>query len=204
MFQTLSGRVVLNAGLWLEDPDVDSIARLNEPIKAIGISNEIKTPLAIPSGVYCPINSQNTAFLREILPCYYFVLLDLDCQGITMRRFCDIWTGYFAKKVIDAMGDLVTFGGPLTIHHRNQHSYLDDLRHEFLGLMLEDQFVELLENTSIQSKNYSDAYLELAENIITKLSSSKIKGVECAVKEGFVNISWRMKEWVKICNQLLS
>ena len=46
-FTTSTGRVVINAGLWLRDPDVDAITNLNESIKAVALNSLLPCTAAL-------------------------------------------------------------------------------------------------------------------------------------------------------------
>src|SRR5205823_2437259 len=52
------GRVRLNAGLWVGDPDVDSITRLTHPIRTLDAQSE---DVVLGPHAWSPINTQNTA-----------------------------------------------------------------------------------------------------------------------------------------------
>ena len=120
-----SGRIVLNMGLWTGTPDADAITHLNEPVTIKGLKSE---QVMLAPGTFCPINTQNTAFHKDILPCYYYVLMGAQIGGLKLDRYGDIWSGYFAKKVIDQVGDRVSIGKPLTDHRRNIHDLFKDLK----------------------------------------------------------------------------
>ncbi|MEI7425039.1 MAG: hypothetical protein WCK10_02895, partial [Candidatus Staskawiczbacteria bacterium] len=72
IFNKRNGRIVVNEGLWFQDPDIDSITRLAEDVKGIEILN---SQVILDKGTFSPINTQNTAFHKDILPCLYFVLM---------------------------------------------------------------------------------------------------------------------------------
>ena len=101
------GRVVLNGGMWLGDPDVDSLTRLTTPARAIRLNQE---RLMLAPGTWAPINTQNTAFHRDLLPAFYFVPVGDPVSGIPVERDGDIWAGFFARKLIDHLDDRITFG----------------------------------------------------------------------------------------------
>lgn len=99
-------RAVVNAGLWLDDPDVDAITRLCNDIVATEFDARpacfcaVHCLLALTfwsrytrdssyvmaNGTWCPFNSQNTALHRDLIPAY--VLSPL------IGRMDDIWARY--------------------------------------------------------------------------------------------------------------
>lgn len=193
------GRVVLNAGLWLGDPDVDAVTRLNEPICSVSLRSG---PMAVERGNLCPLSTQNTAFHRDILPCYYFILMGAQSSGLVLDRYGDVWSGFFAKKVIDVAGDLVTIGPPVTRHRRNAHNLFTDLQQELLGMALSDIMADFLESIELSSRSYSDAYVELAEGVQACLA--KAPELDDGLRRYFLNTSLRMRIWVEVCARVMA
>jgi len=192
------GRIVVNEGLWLGDPDIDSITRLTEDVKTIGVLQEC---VVLDHDTYAPINTQNTAFHRDVLPCAYFVLMGADIRGLKIDRYGDIWFGLFAKKIIDHMGDYVSFGKPFTHHRRNYHNLLKDLQQEFWAIILTDVLVEFLESATLEGNSYSGCYAELADRL--EEFAGNHKHLDDEVRSYFRQISSAMRIWVKTCASFL-
>lgn len=197
-FTTSMGRVVINAGLWLSDPDVNAITNLDEPIKIIAMNSE---QVMLAPGTFTPINTQNTAFHRDILPCFYYIVMEKQINGYFLNRYGDIWLGFFARKVIDQVGDKVAFGCPLVEHRRNTHDLFKDLQEELLGMILTDKIVPIIESLRLTKKTYSGAYVELAEGLEAAVRSSDEYSNE--VKAYFSQIAGNMKTWVDICTRVI-
>lgn len=196
-FCTEYGRLVLNLGLWVGTPDADAVTHLNGPIKSLGLKADIERVM-LGKGVLSPINTQNTAFHRSALPCYYYILMGLKVDGLILDRYGDIWSGYFAKKVIDKMGDRVCIGKPLTDHRRNLHTLFDDLKAELMGMIITEKIVEFLEACDLNENTYEDAYLELAD----KLQTAQIDD-RPVVKRYMKKITNAMRIWVDACEKVL-
>jgi hypothetical protein len=60
-----SGLISCMQGLANVDPDVDAIYRLTQPLNLM--FEEDSAAVALPKGIMCPFNSQNTLFAREAL-----------------------------------------------------------------------------------------------------------------------------------------
>lgn len=196
-FYQSEGRVVVNAGLWLGDPDIDAVTRLNHPVNVTGIKKEI---VALDRSTNCPFNTQNTAFHRDILPCYYYVMMGHSIGGLTIDRYGDIWSSYFSRKVIDRMGDTVTFGLPVTIHNRHAHDLMKDLGQEYWGMVLTNQLVDILEEISLSGTTYSDCYRDLS--IKLEGSISRNEEIPAAASEFIRMICHNMRIWTDVCNTL--
>jgi len=197
-FTTSTGRVAINAGLWLYNPDVNAITSLNEPVKTIAINSE---QVMLAPGTFTPINTQNTAFLRDVLPCYYYIVMGEQIDGHLLDRYGDIWLGFFAKKVIDQVGDKVTFGYPLVDHRRNIHDLFQDLNNELWGMILTDKIVPIIESLHLTKKTYTEAYIELAEGLEAAICSSNEYSDEA--KAYFSKVTKNMKTWADICDKVM-
>ncbi len=196
-FSTTEGRVVLNGGMWLGDPDVDSLTRLTLPTRALRLSED---RLMLAPGTWSPINTQNTAFHRDILPAFYFVPVGDPVSGIAVERYGDIWAGFFAKKLIDHMGDRITFGHPACDHRRNVHNLLGDLELEFWSIIATDPLAEMLRSWPLTASNYGDAYVELADHLEAAVWPHKRMAGE--FKGFFGKMAHAMRVWVDTCRQL--
>ena len=196
-YSITEGRVVLNGGMWLGDPDVDSLTRLSQPARALRVNEE---RLMLAPGTWAPINTQNTAFHRDILPAFYFVPVGDPVSGIAVERYGDIWAGFFARKLIDHLDDRITFGLPACDHRRNAHNLLGDLELEFWSVILTDPLAEFLRGWSLTASNYSDAYIELADHLESAEWPHKRMAGE--FKKFFSKMAHAMRVWVDSCRQL--
>lgn len=194
----VSGRIVINEGLWFEDPDIDSLTRLTEDVKGKEVLRE---QVFLDKGTWSPINTQNTAFHRDLLPCLYFVLMGASLKGLIIERYGDIWSGLFAKKIVDHMGDYISFGKPVAIHRRNRHSLLKDLHWEFWAVMYTETLAEFLETVTLSGKTYGECYLELADQLERYMRENE--KVDQEAKKYFSEIANAMRTWVRTCNSIL-
>jgi hypothetical protein len=197
-FTTSTGKVVINAGLWLNDPDVDAITNLDEPVKTIAINSG---QVMLAPGTFAPINTQNTAFHRDVLPCYYFIVMGEQINGHLLDRYGDIWSGFFARKIVDQIGDRVAFGYPLVEHRRNTHDLFKDLRDELWGMILTDKIIPIIESLHLTKRTYPGAYIELAEGLKAAIHNSDEYSDE--VKAYFSQIAKNMETWVDICAKVM-
>jgi hypothetical protein len=193
-----TGQVVMNMGLWISDPDADAVTHLANPTKIVRMKKNCKSVMLSPC-TYSPINTQNTAFHRRVLPCYYYILMNANLKGLKIDRYGDIWSGFLVKKAIDKMNERVTIGQPIVDHKRNAHNYLKDLRHELWGMTLTEEIVKWLEQLQIESNNYFDIYLEMA-NGLDKLKDSF---QEYAIRKYLEKIVYAMDVWVDACHKIL-
>jgi hypothetical protein len=107
-------------GLANGDPDVDAIYRLtnNQPCDF-----QSRPAVALPAGVCCPFNSQNTAFRRELLPLMYL-------PAFVSFRYTDILRGLVAQPILWAAGLQLAFTAATVFQDRNVHNYLRDMESE--------------------------------------------------------------------------
>ena len=114
-------RVAVNAGLWLDDPDIDAMTRMERPISVRGMRASAPARFALQPGTWSPFNSQNTFLSRDVLKDYFL----LPFCG----RMDDIWAAYY----LQAKGRRVVFGPPSVYQKRNVHDLVRDMRGEYLG-----------------------------------------------------------------------
>lgn len=152
---SVTARTVVNAGLWLDDPDVDAISRLCAPIRATGPSPAFRPRVACDVGTWSPFNSQNTAILREVIGAYFL----FPCIG----RYDDIWASYVIRTISDQFHDLVTYGSPMVRQKRNVHNYFKDFDDERFGLERNDVFLEALSACRVTHRTYAGAFGEISE-----------------------------------------
>ena len=132
----------VTAGLWLREPDIDATTWLNGRVSAESCT--IPGHQVLGPTTWTPINTQNTSVTRELIPAYLCVPMGQPVPGGRIERYGDIWGGYFLQALAAGTNYRVCFGKPLVDHRRNPHNYVDDLRHEFWGMVLTDWLLDLL------------------------------------------------------------
>jgi len=156
-------KIMLNAGLWLQDPDVDAITRISRDVKTVEFTGG---QIALDIGTWSPINTQNTALHIDLLPAYYFVLMGEKLDNLVIDRYGDIWSGFFVKKVMDSLGYYASVGNPIANHIRNKHNLFKDLKQELGCIMQTDLLAEFLEKISLKGENASEVYADLADKFL--------------------------------------
>lgn len=152
------GKVVVNAGLWLGDPDIDAITRL--AIAPDVTAYSLDHNFVLHKGTWCPFNSQNTALAREVVPAYFL--------SPHIGRFDDIWAAYVIKAIADHLGHGIAFGRPLVQQRRNEHDLWSDLDLERFGLSQTDRFCGWLSEVTL----HGDTYGRCLEEMIPQLQSA--------------------------------
>lgn len=133
------GRVGIVNGLIYGDPDINAIDRY---LEAPRVDRYYAQPFVVnPRTTWTPINSQNTAYVRELAP-LAFVL-----PGV--GRYDDIWASYMALRVMEATDYHVYFGEPSVIQERNPHNWIIDAKNEWYGVEHTEAFCKSLKDTPI-------------------------------------------------------
>jgi Reversibly glycosylated polypeptide len=154
--------VAVNAGLWIDDPDVDAVTRLAlRPITTGAQSGDV----LLAPGTWTPLNTQNTALHRDAIPSYYYVRMGLPVKGMLIDRFGDIWSGYFLQRCAQHLGEVVRVGSPIAEHRRTSHNLFKDLYEELAGIVLTEELLPWLREVRLTGTTYQEAYAELAELI---------------------------------------
>lgn len=193
--------VGVTAGLWLREPDVDATTWLNG--KILGVEYTGPENFVLEQNTWSPVNTQNTSVIRELIPAYLCIPMGWDVPGGKIQRYGDIWGGYFLQAVMNGTNYNVAFGRPLLDHRRNPHNYLDDLRHEFWGMVLTDWLLELLRSSfKPTDRDICDRIEHLADflmsdgiNQIPQWCTSEVKG--------FIEYTaGNLSAWADVCRQV--
>lgn len=111
------------------DPDVDAIYRMLFSIPFdfdVGLG-----PVLLKGGAWCPFNSQNTTFFKEVFALMY---LPAFCSF----RMTDIWRGFVASRVLEELGHGLLFSSATVVHQRNDHNLTRDFADEVPGYIHND------------------------------------------------------------------
>jgi len=188
--------VRINGGLWIQHPDLDAMSWLSGPVKATAFRG---TSFVLGRATWSPINSQNTAVHRTVIPSYYFLRMGATVAGMKIDRYGDIFSGYFSQACARALGDSVRVGSPVATHARNAHNYLRDATQEMACVCVLEDLLPWLHETTLRGEDYAEAYCSLAEQL------------ECAVEKfrGFIwtdetrtffhESAGMMRKWVEVC-----
>jgi hypothetical protein len=110
-------------GLADDNPDVDAIFRLTQPLPAQ--FNQFDN-VALGDQTICPFNSQNTTWFKEA-----FALLYLP--SFCSFRMTDIWRSFIAQRILWTCGWPVLFHSSTVRQERNAHNLMSDFRDEVSG-----------------------------------------------------------------------
>jgi hypothetical protein len=154
--------VAANSGLWTLSPDVDAITNIVLLPTSKGYESWMRQ-VALGQDTWCPLNSQNTSFMRQALPAFFFIPQGFKYNHQTIDRYGDIWMGFLVEKVAQHMGQTVTYGAPLVAHLRNKHNYIKDLSMEVGGMVLNEQIARWIIDAEIPAEcdTYATAYMKL-------------------------------------------
>jgi hypothetical protein len=125
--------------------------------------------------------------------------MNASLKGMKIDRYGDIWSGFLIKKAIDQMNERVVVGRPIVAHKRNSHNYLKDLKSELWGMLLTEDLVKWLEQLQLESHNYFDIYVEMAEG----LNKLKENFQEYAIRKYLEKIASAMIIWVDTCHTIM-
>ncbi|KKW12503.1 MAG: arabinopyranose mutase-like protein [Parcubacteria group bacterium GW2011_GWA2_49_9] len=188
--------VAVNAGLWLEDPDIDALTRLyflGNPIRSIAYSR--KKNFALAPQTWSPFNSQNTALAREVLPAYFL--------SPTVGRYDDIFGSYVVRRIADHLGHAVSYGFPLVAQHRNPHNHWKDfLELEATGHRLVGVFTVALRSIRVVGRDYHACYSEIIRSLPKALFSTG-KTLTAEERAYFLGYVSGMKVWHATFDRIL-
>lgn len=122
-------------------PDVDAIWRLTQDRE---FYFDRKDSLALPSGSWCPFNTQTTWWWEEA-----FALLYLP--SYCSFRMTDIWKSFIAQRCLWEMGYPIVFHGAEVDQDRNFHHLMRDFEAEISGYTQNEKLTQTLENSKLLS-----------------------------------------------------
>lgn len=124
----------IQQGLANGSPDVDAIWRLlfDEDVKF-----DLGPSLYLSPGTWCPFNSQNTWWFRDVFVLLY---LPVNCSF----RMTDIWRGLVAQRCLWTLGYGVVFHSADVYQKRNKHSLQRDFEEEVPGYKLNGVIADTL------------------------------------------------------------
>lgn len=150
-------RVAVNAGFWLDDPDIDALTRMARQPVVRGYKSSWEGRFALLPGTWSPFNSQNTALIRDLIPAYFL--------SPFVGRYDDIWASYIVCRIVEHLGDAISFGEPLVRQKRNVHDLWKDLDAERNGMILTDGLCSALRSIPLNGKTYHECFGEIAEKL---------------------------------------
>lgn len=175
-----NARIGVWQGLVNNDPDVDAIYRLTNG-KRINFEKN-KSRYALSSGVYCPFNSQNTAWEKSF---FWYLYLPVTVSF----RVTDILRGYVAQRCLWEHGALLGFTGATMYQDRNKHDLLSDFESEIPCYLFANKIIDMLDKISL-----SDSPADNLERVYSKLARDGI------VKNGELS---SLRNWTRDVDSLL-
>lgn len=197
-------RIVVQAGLWNGVPDVDASTHVTMELNSTGVPGR---NVVLDRRTWCPFNTQNSAYLTEITPAFYYVSMAEPLDGKRVDRYGDIWASYLARTVIDAYKsptdtpDVIGFGDPLANHIRNAHDFLHDLQLETPAMQLNETLLEILLNLELRG---ADNYLDTAAELATELPGAIERALpdQRAAREYLLQLADKFGTWNLVCRRV--
>ncbi len=194
-----SGRVVVNAGLWLEVPDADAMSHVDCPVRVTGFKPGAPERLLVAHGTDTVFNSQNTTLHRDLLPVIYLPVMGERAGDLVVSRYDDIWMSYFVKKLADHLGDYVCVGRPFARQDRNDHDLLQDMLVEIPAQRMTIRLIESLAAIDLAGGDYSICYDELIEGLRERLGADGYTSGEASFLRRMID---RMEVWSATCRKV--
>ena len=161
--QIASHKVVVNAGLWTDNPDVDAITRLERELFVVGYKGCEDVSFALAPGTWSPFNCQNTAIAREVIPSYFL--------SPYVGRHSDILASYVVNRLAEYFGHVIAFGNPLARHTRTPHDLWKDMDIEREGMLMTDSFCRVLREVKLTATTYHEGFGQVIEGLSSWVTS---------------------------------
>lgn len=194
-----SANVMINAGLWLHDTDVDAMTWLSLRPSVRSFKNE---SLVLDADTWSPVNSQNTALRRELIPAYYFIRMGYPIGGAIVDRYGDIFSGYFALACAKHLGGTARFGTPVADHRRNSHNYLKDASAEWPAILMLEDVLAWLADAQLSGSTCAETYLSLSHGLEEAVEKFHGPAWTDASRGYFHQMAYLMRVWISACRTL--
>lgn len=141
------------------DPDINATERIEKaPVVDEYEAMVYRGVVVDPNETMAPLNSQNTAWRRE--------LAHLACVYPGVGRYDDIWPGYAAQKAMRDTKWCILYGRPFVKQDRHDHDLLRDLEDEMYGMRNTEAFIagnlELPEQTERFLEEWKKAWARIS------------------------------------------
>lgn len=133
-FPTVTMDCPIQQGLADDNPDVDAIYRLVLPLP---VKFEPGKKILLGKNTWCPFNSQNTAWWKEVFPLLY---LPAHCSF----RMTDIWRSFVAQRICWEYGYGILFHSATVYQERNEHNLMHNFKDEVTGYLHNETICETL------------------------------------------------------------
>lgn len=190
---------MINAGLWLRDPDVDAITWLSLRPSVRSFKNQ---SIVLDAQTWSPVNSQNTALRWELLSSYYYIRMGYPIGGSTVDRYGDILSGYFALACAKHLGGTARFGTPIADHRRNNHNYMKDVSAEWPAILLLEDVLHWLVDAQLSGSSCHDTYLSLSHGLEEAVEKFQGPAWNEATRGFFHQMGYLMRAWLSASRTL--
>lgn len=149
----------VNEGLWIDAPDTDAVSWINFPnLQVVAFNyNLYGNTFSLSPKTWSPLNSQNTALIKDAVPSYFLNPFN--------KRYDDIWAGFMLEKVAKHLNFSISFGLPLVEQRRNPHNYIVDLNNEIDGMLRTPSLISVLQDMNLESKTFNDSTEEIIQRL---------------------------------------
>jgi hypothetical protein len=192
--------VHINAGLWLQSPDIDAINWLVAPSQATAFKGP---SVVLGRRTWSPINTQNTALRREALAAFYYIKMGYPLGGMTLDRYGDIFSGYLIEACVKHLGGAIRVGTPVADHRRNEHNYLKDAAVEWGCIMLFEDLLPWLLETQLSGSTHLEAYTGLSYALQDAVEKQHGGIWNDAARGYFHQTAHHMRTWARVASNLL-
>lgn len=189
---------VMHQMLWSNKPDVDAITNLAYPELKTGegMNFPFNKSIIAHKDNYFPIDTQSLVFSKELS--IFHAIYQEYLYDLPSHRYDDIWAGIFCQKIANTLGDSYSFGFPIMEHRRNTHNFQKDLQMEFAGMILNTHMWDSVINCDLNSKNYKDCFLELADELpgfFKEYNNFDVGSLMCEIRDS-------MRLWVDLLDKV--
>lgn len=191
--ETVFCRSDFNLGLWSGVFDVNAVDKINAPkwkYEKVKLKN---TSSYIPKNILISVCSMNMQFRKQIIPIVFQFPMNIEIfKDWKINRYGDIWGGFLLKKLMDIKGDFFTAGAPI-IRHNNSNGYLQNIKHEHLAHMVNEELIKIISESCryVKKSSYLNMFIQVFEQM------KKTKKLSPILKVYFKELLPAMDVWIE-------
>jgi hypothetical protein len=166
-------KVGVATGYVLGTPDTSAVDHLSRRPVVHQVSEVARAGYVVDPKTHTIFNTQNTAFIRELAPCFLLIP--------AFGRYDDIFASLICRRVMLERGLYLHYGQPFVWQQRNDHDLIQDLRAEILGMERVDIFAESFDRCAVDGtvmNMVEQLYVELGPPIPDRLIRAWREDVE--------------------------
>jgi hypothetical protein len=164
-------KVGVATGYVLGTPDTSAVDHLSRRPVVHEVSEVARAGYVVDPGTHTIFNTQNTAFIRVLAPCFLLIP--------AFGRYDDIFASLICRRIMREHGYYLHYGQPFVWQQRNEHDLIQDLKAEIWGMERVVKFANVLDGYELDG-----TVMDMVEQLYA------VSGVQTSFEHSLIR-AWR-------------